>query len=71
MEAQNTSVNTEWEDIKAKLQFLGIMLVLFVPVFLSGMPMWLGLPLVAVGTLGCWYGVLKIKESKQTEGSNQ
>ena len=68
MQNQTKPVDPEIELLKNKLQLGTIISVLTAAVLLLGLPMWLGLPVVGVCAVAIWYGVLKMKESKQKKG---
>jgi hypothetical protein len=63
MKNENKPIDQEIEDIKGKLKLAGIMLLLAVPVLLLDLPMWLGFPIVGIGSVAVWYGLVKWKES--------
>lgn len=71
MQNQTKQVDPEIDVLKDQLQLGAIMSALTAAVFLLGLPMWLGLPVVGICSVAIWYGLVKMKESKHnTEGKS-
>jgi hypothetical protein len=58
-------VDPEIDQIKAKLQMLGIVILVAAVILPFGLPFWLSMPAIGIGTVGGWYAVLKLREARQ------
>lgn len=68
MPHQNIPIDPEIEAIKSRLLLGAIALTITVMALFIGLPMWAGVPVVGIGSFGVWYGLVKMKESKQNDG---
>jgi hypothetical protein len=58
MTTTDKSVDPEVDQIKAKLQMLGIVILVAAVILPFGLPFWLSMPATGIGTVGGWYAIL-------------
>ena len=65
MTTTNKRVDPEIEQIKAKLQMLGILILVAAAVLPFGLPMWFSMPAIGICWVAVLYAVIKRREVKQ------
>jgi hypothetical protein len=65
MTTTNKPVDPEIDQIKAKLQMLGIVILVASVILPFGLPMWFSMPAICMGSVGVRYAVLMRRETKQ------